>query len=178
MTRFIHRAIFCAPLALALLGCRAESQLPADPPTQTVALQASDATGDEAAVGTILVTIRAAGGDRLFDVETAITPDEQRRGLMFRESLPTDGGMFFPFEFPRMASFWMRNTLIPLDMIFIRADGMITNIARETVPYTLDSYVSTEPVIAVLEIDGGRSAELGIDAGDHVSWPDGPGLPQ
>jgi len=178
MTRFIHRAILCAPLALALLGCRAEPQLPADPPAQSEATQTSDDAGDEAAVGTLPVTIRTAEGDLRFDVETAITPDEQRRGLMFRESLPTNGGMIFPFEFPRMASFWMRNTLIPLDMIFIRADGMITNIAQETVPYTLDSYFSTEPVIAVLEIDGGRSAELGIDAGDHVSWPDGPGLPQ
>ena len=96
---------------------------------------------------------------------------------MFRESLPENGGMIFPFEFPRLASFWMRNTMIPLDMIFIRADGTIANIARETEPYTLDSYHSSEPVIAVLEIAGGRSAELGIDAGDYVAWPGGPTLP-
>jgi len=164
--------------ALALLGCRAESQLPANPPATAEASEAEQESGGEIAVQTIPVTVHSADGDHLFDVETAITPDEQRRGLMFRESLPENGGMIFPFEFPRLASFWMRNTLIPLDMIFIRSDGVITNIAAETVPYTLDSYYSTEPVIAVLEIDGGRSAALGIAAGDRVSWPDGPALPE
>lgn len=175
LSKSLGRAMLFALPALALLGCRAESQLPADPPA---AVEAQQQPSDEAAAETIPVTVRTADGDRLFDVETAITPDEQRRGLMFRESLPENGGMIFPFEFPRLASFWMRNTLIPLDMIFIRADGVITNIAAETVPYTLDSYYSTEPVIAVLEIDGGRSAELGIAAGDRVSWPDGPALPE
>lgn len=173
MTEFFHRALLAAPIALALLGCRAESRLPADPPAASEPTASADA---ESVAETIPVTIRTDTGDHVFDVETAITPEEQRRGLMFRESLPENGGMIFPFDFPRLASFWMRNTLIPLDMIFIRADGVITNIARETEPYTLDSYYSSEPVIAVLEIDGGRAAELGIDAGDHVSWPDGPAL--
>lgn len=175
MTRLFRTALLGAPIALAVLGCRAESQLPANPPATSETSQEAEA---EDAVETIAVTVRSATGDHVFDVETAITPEEQRRGLMFRESLPENGGMIFPFEFPRLASFWMRNTMIPLDMIFIRADGVITNIARETEPYTLDSYYSTEPVIAVLEIDGGRSAELGIDAGDRVSWPDGPALPE
>ena len=165
--------LFVLP-ALALLGCRAESQLPADPPAMAEAAEVQQQSTEEAAAETIPVTVHTATGDHLFDVETAITPDEQRRGLMFRESLPENGGMIFPFEFPRLASFWMRNTLIPLDMIFIRSDGVITNIAAETVPYSLDSYYATEPVIAVLEIDGGRSAELGIAAGDRVSWPGGP----
>ncbi|MEM8695373.1 MAG: DUF192 domain-containing protein [Pseudomonadota bacterium] len=179
MTRFFHCALIGAPVALALLGCRAESQLPADPPATEAAASEPAASADaETAVETIPVTIRTESGDHRFDVETAITPEEQRRGLMFRESLPENGGMIFPFDFPTLASFWMRNTLIPLDMIFIRADGVITNIARETEPYTLDSYYSTEPVIAVLEIDGGRAAELGIDAGDLVSWPGGPALPE
>jgi hypothetical protein len=175
MTDFLHRMLLGAPIALALLGCRAESQLPADPPAAAEQAVAADT---ESAAETIPVTVRTAAGDHMFDVETAITPEEQRRGLMFRESLPENGGMIFPFDFPRLASFWMRNTMIPLDMIFIRADGVITNIARETEPYTLDSYYSSEPVIAVLEIGGGRAAELGIDAGDHVSWPDGPALPE
>ncbi|QLC21974.1 DUF192 domain-containing protein [Parasphingopyxis sp. CP4] len=158
--------------AIALAGCRAESQPRPNPP----ATQETVESPEEAAVETIAVTIQLAdGGRHIFNVETAITAEEQRRGLMFRESLPQDGGMIFPFEYPRYASFWMRNTMIPLDMIFIRADGVITNIARETEPYTLDSNVSIEPVIAVLEIDGGRAAELGIDAGDRVSWAGGPG---
>lgn len=175
MTRLFRTALLGAPLALAVLGCRAESQLPANAPAGSEAAQEAEA---EDAVETIPVTVRSSNGDHVFDVETAITPDEQRRGLMFRESLPENGGMIFPFEFPRLASFWMRNTMIPLDMIFIRADGVITNIARETEPYTLDSYYSTEPVIAVLEIDGGRAAELGIEAGDRVGWPGGPALPE
>lgn len=174
MARFFQCALLGAPLALAMLGCRAESQLPPNPPATDVAEEAAE----QEAVETIPVTVRSTTGDHLFDVETAVTPDEQRRGLMFRESLPENGGMIFPFDFPRLASFWMRNTMIPLDMIFIRADGVITNIARETEPYTLDSYYSTEPVIAVLEIAGGRAAELGINAGDQVAWPDGPALPE
>ena len=169
----MFRSIFAVLIAstLALVGCRADSQLPADPP----AVEDREETSTEAAAETIAVTIHMAeGASHVFAVETAVTSEEQRRGLMFRDSLPQDGGMIFPFEFPRIASFWMRNTMIPLDMIFIRADGVISNIARETEPYTLDSYVSSEPVIAVLEIDGGRAAELGIDAGDRVSWPGGP----
>lgn len=175
MTRLFRTALLGAPMALVLLGCRAESQLPANPPAASETAQEVEA---EDPVETIAVTVRSSTGDHVFDVETAITPEEQRRGLMFRESLPENGGMIFPFEFPRLASFWMRNTMIPLDMIFIRADGVITNIARETEPYTLDSYYSTEPVIAVLEIDGGRAAELGIEAGDRVGWPGGPALPE
>jgi uncharacterized protein len=178
MTKISSCALLCALPVLALLGCRAETQLPADPPATVEEAGAEQQADQQSTAETISVTVRTAAGDRLFDVETAITPEEQRRGLMFRESLPENGGMIFPFDFPRLASFWMRNTLIPLDMIFIRSDGVITNIAAETVPYSLDSYYSTEPVIAVLEIDGGRSAELGIAAGDHVSWPDGPALPE
>ena len=78
--------------------------------------------------------------------------------------------MIFPFDTARVASFWMRNTLIPLDMIFVRADGTITNIAENTVPLSKEPVTSCEDVIAVLEIPGGRSAELGIKAGDKVEW--------
>jgi uncharacterized membrane protein (UPF0127 family) len=78
--------------------------------------------------------------------------------------------MVFPFEQPRYASFWMKNTLIPLDMIFVRADGSIANIEANTVPLSLQLVFSDEPVAAVLEIAGGRSAELGIQPGDKVKW--------
>jgi uncharacterized membrane protein (UPF0127 family) len=78
--------------------------------------------------------------------------------------------MIFPFEPPRGASFWMRNTLVPLDMIFVRADGSIANIAANTVPYSEEPMTSEGPVAAVLEIAGGRSAELGIKPGDKVEW--------
>ena len=78
--------------------------------------------------------------------------------------------MIFPFEPARDASFWMKNTLIPLDMIFIRQDGSIANIAADTVPLSLDPVRSEGPVKAVLEIAGGRAAELGIKPGDKVNW--------
>ena len=91
-------------------------------------------------------------------------------GLMYRNKLAPERGMIFPFETPRVASFWMRNTLIPLDIIFVRADGSIANIAANTVPYSEEPVRSDEPVAAVLEIAGGRSGELGIKPGDKVEW--------
>lgn len=124
------------------------------------------------------VTVKTAQGVRRFEVEVARTDAEQARGLMYRTSLPENGGMLFPFSPPRPASFWMKNTLIPLDMIFIRADGSIARIAEETVPQSLESVGSGEPVVAVLEIVGGRSTALGIAEGDHVSWEGGPALPK
>jgi uncharacterized membrane protein (UPF0127 family) len=105
-----------------------------------------------------------------FRVEVARTADEQARGLMFRESLPDDGGMIFPMNPPRVASFWMKNTVIPLDMIFIRADGTIARIAAETIPYSLEPVDSGEPVAAVLELAGGKAAALGIAENDVVNW--------
>ena len=105
-----------------------------------------------------------------FTVEVARTAEEQINGLMNRTSLAPDRGMIFPFEEPREASFWMKNTLIPLDMIFVRADGTIANIEANTVPLSLQPVYSAGPIAAVLEIAGGRSAELGINAGDKVEW--------
>ena len=116
------------------------------------------------------LTIRSAAGAHRFTVEVARTPQEQANGLMHRQSLAPDRGMLFPYEPPQAASFWMKNTLIPLDLIFIRADGTVALIAANTVPMSLDPIPSLEPVAAVLEIAGGRAAELGIQAGDKVSW--------
>jgi uncharacterized membrane protein (UPF0127 family) len=157
-------------------GCRPAAPLPSEP--VPVGATTETAFESETPADLVTVTIRTDAGDHVFAVETAISADEQRRGLMFRESLPENGGMLFPFDRQRIASFWMRNTMIPLDIIFIAADGRIANIARETVPYSLDSSQSVEPVVAVLELNGGRSAALDINAGDHVSWPDGPILPE
>ena len=120
----------------------------------------------------IPVTIAMAGKTHRFDVEVARTVEEQRQGLMFRTSLPKDGGMLFPFEQPRIASFWMKNTLIPLDMIFIRADGSIDRIAENTIPESLEPVASGGEVSAVLELAGGTAADLGIDETAKVSWKD------
>jgi uncharacterized protein len=90
---------------------------------------------------------------------------------MFRRALAPDAGMLFPFDPPRPASFWMRNTFIPLDMIFVRPDGTIARVAT-AVPRSEASVAVTEAATAVLEIPGGRAAALGIQAGDRVSWVD------
>ena len=106
-----------------------------------------------------------------FIVEVARTPAEQAQGLMNRQSLAPDRGMIFPLGVTRDASFWMKNTLIPLDIIFVRGDGTIANIEANTVPLSLDQVLSAGPVDEVLELAGGRSAELGITAGAKVEWP-------
>jgi uncharacterized membrane protein (UPF0127 family) len=102
------------------------------------------------------------------DVEVADDWRSQEYGLMNRKHLARNAGMIFDFHTPSMTSFWMKNTLIPLDMIFIREDGTISSIAPDAVPMSLESIKSVEPVRAVLEINGGESAKLGIAAGQVV----------
>ncbi|HEY0446228.1 MAG TPA: DUF192 domain-containing protein [Allosphingosinicella sp.] len=164
-----NRLVLAAAAAAALLGCRAEPQaVPAQP--------AAARSQAGPALEVVPLEIRSASGrSHRFSVEVARTPDEQAQGLMFRERLGPGQGMLFPFPSPRPAGFWMKNTLIPLDMIFIRADGSIARIAQNTVPHSLETVTSGEPVAAVLEIAGGRSAELGISEGDRVSWAGAPG---
>jgi uncharacterized membrane protein (UPF0127 family) len=118
----------------------------------------------------IPLTIQSRGRTHRFTVEVARTPEQQAQGLMHRQSLAPDRGMLFPYDPPQPASFWMKNTLIPLDIIFIREDGTVARVAENTVPLSLDPIPSLEPVAAVLEIAGGRAAELGIQAGDKVNW--------
>ncbi|MBX3592939.1 MAG: DUF192 domain-containing protein [Sphingomonas sp.] len=122
-----------------------------------------------------VVTIDTGAAKHVFKVEVARTPAQQQQGLMFRTAIPADAGMLFspyPAEGggPREASFWMKDTPSPLDIIFIRADGTIAHIAENTVPFSTDPVRSGEPVAAVLEINGGKAAELGISPGDKVSW--------
>ena len=117
------------------------------------------------------LTINSANGKHRFTVEVARTPEEQAQGLMFRKSVPPDRGMIFPYDPPVQVSFWMKNTLVPLDMVFIGPDGKIGRIAANTTPMSLDPVASIDPVSAVLEIAGGRAAELGIREGDKADWP-------
>lgn len=124
----------------------------------------------EAGLEQTSLCITSGAKTHTFTVEIASTPPQQAKGLMFRTELPDDRGMIFPFGEDRMASFWMKNTVIPLDIIFIRGDGRIENVAANTVPYSTIPVESTGPVTAVLELRGGLSAELGIKAGDRVSW--------
>lgn len=139
---------------------------------------AAASASTEARTATITVTIKSANGVHAFQVETAKTEGEQQRGLMYRTDIPKDGGMLFapypPSGPPREASFWMKNTPSPLDIIFIRADGSIAHIAENTTPFSEAPIPSGEPIAAVLELRGGRAAELGIADDDVVSWPGGP----
>jgi uncharacterized protein len=112
--------------------------------------------------------VETAKGPVRFTVEMATTWPEQERGLMFRKSLAPNAGMLFDFVTEQMESFWMKNTLIPLDMVFIRANGTIARIAANAKPLSEDPVPSYEPVRAVLEIAGGRAAELGLKPGDKV----------
>jgi uncharacterized membrane protein (UPF0127 family) len=118
-----------------------------------------------------LTVTTTSGKKHRFTVEVARTAEQQAQGLMNRESLAPDRGMIFLYDPPVAASFWMKNTLIPLDMIFIRADGTVARIEANTAPLSLDPVAAGEPVGAVLELAGGRSAELGITAGAKVEWP-------
>ncbi|CAN5119676.1 hypothetical protein BH09PSE3_BH09PSE3_20240 [soil metagenome] len=126
-----------------------------------------------ASVETIPLTITSAKATQKthrFKVEIARTEAEQARGLMFRPHIDPDGGMIFPMNPARFASFWMKNTVSSLDLLFIRSDGTIARIAADAVPYSLDPIDSGEPVAAVLELAGGRAAELGISEDDKVVW--------
>jgi uncharacterized membrane protein (UPF0127 family) len=114
------------------------------------------------------VEIRTSRGSVKFMVELAVTRAEQERGLMFRKSLAPDRGMLFPYNPPRPAAFWMKNTLIPLDIIYIGPDGRVLSIARNAVPHDETPLPSGGPVRGVLEIAGGRAAQLGILPGDRV----------
>ncbi|MGY6570334.1 MAG: DUF192 domain-containing protein [Salinarimonas sp.] len=104
----------------------------------------------------------------VFSIELANTPETRARGLMYRRSMPEDHGMLFDFGRVEMVSMWMRNTYIPLDMLFIRADGTIARIAHDTEPLSERQISSGEPVLGVLEINGGLSRRLGIAVGDRV----------
>jgi hypothetical protein len=129
--------------------------------------------GTEAAAPALqpLTIVTAGGGEHRFEVEIADDDAERARGLMNRESLPDDRGMLFQFEEEAERAFWMKNTLIPLDILYISADGRIVSIARETTPFSEAPIPSYGAAKGVLEIRGGRAAELGLEPGDRVRHP-------
>jgi uncharacterized membrane protein (UPF0127 family) len=122
------------------------------------------------------VVIPAAARSVTFRVELARTPEEVSRGLMFRPHLDPDAGMLFLFEGQEVHNFWMKNTLIPLDMLFIDRDGKIVGIVENAEPQTLTSRRVDQPSKYVLEIGGGVAARLGIRSGTKVEFRDVGGL--
>ena len=115
--------------------------------------------------------IETKSGPKTFAIEVARTNDQQALGLMFRTKLPDTEGMLFPHGEPREVTMWMRNTFIPLDMVFIRADGVIHRIEANTEPMSEHIIASNGAVAAVLELAGGAASRLGIAAGDRVLQP-------
>ena len=140
-----------------------------------VGIGTSAAPGEEMIFHTAHLVVHTAGGDRFpFAVELAVTPEEEARGLMFRPSMAQDHGMLFIFPDADRRIFWMKNTLIPLDIIFIGKDKRIVNIAANATPLSESLIASTGPALRVLELNGGTAAKLGIRPGDTVSDPEPP----
>ena len=127
--------------------------------------------GRVGAADTQILEIASKTGVHVFQVEIADTDATRAQGLMFRKSLPARHGMLFEFPQDQVITMWMRNTHISLDMIFIRKDGTIARIARNTVPMSERTISSGVPVRAVLEVNAGTSRRLGIAPGDRVAHP-------
>jgi uncharacterized membrane protein (UPF0127 family) len=138
----------------------------------TIRAQAGDLE-DLAAFPRQTLTIHLGSGKKSveYQVWVADTPRRQAQGLMFVRSLPPRKGMLFVHESPRPIGMWMKNTYIPLDMLFIDARGRIQQIVENTIPHSLDVIRSREPMLAVLEIAGGEARRLGIAPGQRVSHP-------
>ena len=117
------------------------------------------------------LTIVSASGPHKITVEVATTPGQMEQGLMFRRSLAADAGMIFDYGVPSLAAMWMKNTLIPLDMLFVDQHGRIINIHERAVPGSLEPIAAAAPARAVIELNGGTAARLGIKPGDRVIFP-------
>ena len=159
-----HRILTAIAGAALLItaGCSA-SPAQQDGPTD-------HAAADNSGLPTARLTITEGNVVHRFTVELARTEAEQARGLMFRTELAPDRGMLFPYSPPQPVAFWMKDTLIPLDMIFIRADGSIDRIAENTVPESMEPVASGGAIAAVLEVAGGTAARLNITENATVRW--------
>jgi uncharacterized membrane protein (UPF0127 family) len=157
-------------LSLTLLSVASISGCYARTSDSTATSPQNELPVSEAGLRQVPLSIRTSDTTHDLIVEVAESNAQQAQGLMFRTRLAPDKGMIFPFSQDRVAGFWMKNTVISLDIIFVRRDGTIESIAANTTPYSLESVRSNEPVGAVLEIAAGRAAELGIQPGNTVTW--------
>jgi len=177
--------LLCAfVMALAVTGYVFIGQSDAEPLAQDIApsksvsipppIEGLDPYGGASskALKTAPLSILTSGGGTLkFVVDLAVTPEQQKKGLMFRTSLDKNTGMLFLFKESAERAFWMKDTLISLDMIFVRADGVIHNIHESAQPRSLERIFSEGPVKAVLELEGGEAERLGITIGDRLVFP-------
>lgn len=157
--------LLAAAFLIAIAACSQGGQ-------ESAASAATTAPAVHPESGLPLVTLKVKSTHKThaFRVEVASTAEQQAKGLMFRRQMGADEGMIFPESTPRRAAFWMRNTVIPLDIIFIGTDGRILNIAANAVPYDETPLPSAGLASGVLELNGGRAAQLGIKPGDKVEW--------
>jgi uncharacterized protein len=155
MRRFLFSSLTIVTLSLMLVACNAQAKKPIEPSQK------------------INFTLDAKVKDKTWKVAVAATPEQQQMGLMFRTVLPDDEAMLFPFDPPRPVAFWMKNTLIPLDMLYI-AQGVIQEIKSQVPPCQKDpcpSYPSKSMTIdQVVEIRGGLAQELGLKSGDRITF--------
>ena len=118
------------------------------------------------------ITIDTKAGPHSFSMEVASDDESREKGLMFRKEMAPDAGMLFDFHTPQLVSFWVENTILPLDMLFVRADGTIARIKANATPYSRENIPSGEPVQLVIELNAGRAAALGITEGGKVHAPE------
>jgi hypothetical protein len=157
------RPIVLAAAAL-LVACSPQPSAQATPAAQANAVHPSSG------LKVVPLTVTTAKGRHAFRVEVAASEAEQAQGLMFRTEMGADEGMIFPRVPPDVASFWMKNTPLPLDIIFIGTDRKVINVAANTVPYSLQPVMARGLTAAVLELNAGRAASLGIGPGTKVDW--------
>ncbi len=151
-----------------MLGLLAAAVLPAAPAAAWADIESGQ---PQTGLKVVPLTIETAGGKRhSYKVEVAGNPAQQAHGMMFRTRMAPMAGMIFPMDPPRPAAFWMENTLIPLDLLFIGADGRIRNIIANAVPKSRAQLQSAGPVAAVLELAGGEAERIGARPGDKVAW--------
>ena len=154
-------AVGCSPLAAGSTNAQGAA---------TTAAAAQPAVHPVSGLKVVPLTVTTASGAHAFKVEVAASPAEQERGLMFRTTMGADEGMIFPMDAPRPVAFWMKCTVIPLDIIFVGADHKVLNIAANAVPYDLSPLPSFGNAAGVLELNGGRAAQIGLKPGDTVAW--------
>jgi len=130
------------------------------------------------AAGNGTLVLKTDSGPHSFTIELATTQAERALGLMYRRALPADAGMLFLYEKPQPLTMWMRNTFIPLDMVFIGADGKVHRIESRTEPFSTQIISSEGIVQGVLELNAGTAASIGLKAGDEVVYPGLNGAPK
>ncbi len=114
------------------------------------------------------ILIESGGKSHIFTVELALSRRQQMQGLMFRRQMAPDAGMLFVYRQEEPTAMWMKNTFVPLDMLFIGRDGVVKKIAERTVPLSEATITSGGPVVAVLELNAGTASRLGLKLGDKV----------